>query len=533
VIVVPVIARELRASARQPFTYYLRLLGASAVLFACLLFLLEQYSFGSNVGGQLFGRLHFSLFWSVWVLVPVLAADCLSREKREGTLGLLFLTALKANDIVVAKVLAHGLRALTLGLAVLPIVTLPFLLGGVSWTEAVMSVVMNISAMCLALAAGVLASAWSRAWLRSLLYSAVLAIGFLLAWSFAAGLLLTATLTPASLSQAQFSIEYILFNGLGFIINAGVDWPNFLRLVSGSQWFIAMAELLLSSLLILCLAILLAGKRTAHSWREEPPSARMVWWQTLLFTPFLWLSFFHRWMRRKLERNPIGWLEQRTWSGRLVVWAWFAVLISVYSAVLTEQRNFFSSSHGIQSVMAWLLAGSMAMGAAGSFRRERQSGVLELLLVCPLGEHQIIAGRLRGIWTQFLPATAMLLGLWLYFASIIPEPGSVPDIFFYAITFLTLPVVGLYFSLRCRNFVSSFLGTLGGGLLVPMVTAASLHWLWWTVLYAGQYGAPGPGWGVGPSPLAALCELIMAALCWRRMHHSLRRRSFALERTDF
>ena len=48
----------------------------------------------------------------------------------------------------------------------------------------------------------------------------------------------------------------------------------------------------------------------------------------------LWLTFFRRWMRRKLERNPIGWLEQRTWSGRLVTWGWFAVLISIYSAGL-------------------------------------------------------------------------------------------------------------------------------------------------------------------------------------------------------
>jgi ABC-type transport system involved in multi-copper enzyme maturation permease subunit len=526
-IVFPVIARELRASARQPFPYYLRLLGVGAVLFACLLFLLERYMFGPNVGGQLFGRLHFTLFWAVWVLVPVLAADCLSRERREGTLGLLFLTALKANDIVLAKVLAHGLRALTLGLAVLPVITIPFLLGGVSWTEAIMSVIMNVSAISLALAAGVLASAWSRAWLRSLLSAAALAIGFLLAWGFAAGLFLTATLTPAGLTPGQFSADYVLLNGLGFIVDAGRDWPNYLRMVSGSQWFFTMAELLLTSVLILCAAILVAGRKLAQSWREEPPSARVQWLEAVFFTPFIWLTFFRRWMRRKLERNPIGWLEQRTWSGRLVVWAWFAVLISVYSAVLSD-RNFFNNSRGIQRVMAWLLAGSIAMGAAGSFRRERQTGVLELLLVCPLGESQIIAGRLRGIWGQFLPATGMLLGLWLYFASFINDIGSVADIFFYGITFMTLPVTGLYFSLRCRNFVSAFLGTLGGGLLVPMVMAATLRWAWW-----GLVGAGGPWvWGVGPSPLAALCQLAMAGLCWRRMQQSLRKRSFALDRVE-
>jgi len=37
---------------------------------------------------------------------------------------------------------------------------------------------------------------------------------------------------------------------------------------------------------------------------------------------------FSAWMLRKLERNPIGWLEQRTWTGRLVTWGWFAVIMS-------------------------------------------------------------------------------------------------------------------------------------------------------------------------------------------------------------
>src|ERR1043166_7386622 len=111
----PVIARELRTSARHPFTYYLRGLGAGALLVASGLFGL-QHSFGPTLGGLLFGNLHFTLFWAIWILVPLLTVDCLSRERREGTLGLLFLTRLHASDIVAAKGLVHGLRALTLWL---------------------------------------------------------------------------------------------------------------------------------------------------------------------------------------------------------------------------------------------------------------------------------------------------------------------------------------------------------------------------------------------------------------------------------
>src|SRR5689334_3524305 len=105
---IPVIARELRASSRQTFTYYLRVFGAGALLAASALFGLN-HGFDSNVGERLFGSLHLTMFWAIWLLVPLLTADCISRERREGTLGLLFLTPLKGPDIVLAKSVAHGL----------------------------------------------------------------------------------------------------------------------------------------------------------------------------------------------------------------------------------------------------------------------------------------------------------------------------------------------------------------------------------------------------------------------------------------
>jgi len=48
----------------------------------------------SELGGRLFSALNATLFLSIWIFVPLLTADTISREKREGTLGLLFLTPL-------------------------------------------------------------------------------------------------------------------------------------------------------------------------------------------------------------------------------------------------------------------------------------------------------------------------------------------------------------------------------------------------------------------------------------------------------
>jgi hypothetical protein len=145
--VLPAIARELRAQARLPFTYAVRVLGAAALLLVALFFA-SHSGLWPNTGGRLFGWLNFTLFVFVWMIVPLIVADCISRERREGTIGLLFLTPLKARDIVIAKGLVHGLRALTLWFAVIPILAIPFLIGGLSRPELVLSVLFTFSSIC-------------------------------------------------------------------------------------------------------------------------------------------------------------------------------------------------------------------------------------------------------------------------------------------------------------------------------------------------------------------------------------------------
>jgi ABC-type transport system involved in cytochrome c biogenesis permease component len=249
--------------------------------------------------------------------------------------------------------------------------------------------------------------------------------------------------------------------------------------------------------------------------------------QRTFCTPVLWVSFFRRWMRRKLERNPIGWLEQRTWSGRLVTWGWLAVLVSIYSAVLTD-RQFLMNANGLQETMAWLLAGTMAMSAAGSFRRERDTGVLELLLVSPLGENQIISGRLGGLWSQFLPAAGLLMSVWAYCSTFLPNGSNAGVGLFFLVAFLTVPVFGLYFSLGSRNFIIAFLATLAVGLLLPLVLPQALRALW------GVLSDPNAvfSWDPRPSLGAAVCQLLLAVVCWDRLFVRLRKRAFPLERTE-
>ena len=94
--VLPVIIRELQEEARRPFNYWLRVLAAAALVGIFTMMVWGRQWGPTTSGAELFGNLNATLFAAIWILVPLLTADCISAERREGTLGLLFLTPLTA-----------------------------------------------------------------------------------------------------------------------------------------------------------------------------------------------------------------------------------------------------------------------------------------------------------------------------------------------------------------------------------------------------------------------------------------------------
>lgn len=528
--IVSVIHRELRVQARQPFTYWLRAVGLLVLLAGGTLFL-EDELFEANLGGRLFGAMHFLCYLALWILLPLAAADCISRERREGTLGLLFLTPLRPSHIVIAKSVAHGLRAVSLVFALVPAFTIPFLLGGVPWQQAVMSLIVNCNVLCWGIAAALAASVLSRTANRSLSLAVIFAAAGFLFFPWSVGAILgMGSFTTWSGGYSQGAYDF--FSGFAVVGTPRLDYAFLSRFITPAQLATALGMASVISLAVLVFSVMFAANRIRNSWRDLPPSARRERIERAFCEPRFGRSLLRKWMRFKLDRNPLGWLEQRHWSGRIVTWAWFAVIISVYSMVLTD-RNFFRGFGGVNDVIAWALAFSIAATAVGSFRRERETGVLELLLVTPLQTRTIISGRLIGLWAQFAPAAVIFLLLWTYLSNVMrgllyagPFAGGV-RIWFFAVSFLVLPLVGLYFSLRCRHYLTAFALTLFVTFIAPALIVVTVRLLWSFVTRQGF----GLDWSEHLSSTAWIFQIAFALGLGWALRKRLDARAFPLQQS--
>ncbi len=509
----PIAVRELRAEARRGSNYWLRLLGAGAMVLMIGPVLMDPSLPPAQTGSRLFYTLNAVAFVAIWLLVPLTMADCVSREKREGTLGLLFLTSLRPTTIVGGKCLIHGWRAFTLLLAMIPIWFFPVLLGGVAWQDIVLALMLNGGAVALAMAAGLLATAFfkdgTRVMLMAEVFSLLLGLWFIRAHYREffgvhvrqGNIKATQMGLPANWTQQQL-LNWYLHNGaplqklieqfqlstglapndqyswwrwrggVSLTINWSENWSK-TNAAFYQAWLLHVGKLFIESWLAFWVIFGLAAWRVKQAWRDQPASAQQIKVENYFCSPRYMKSLFRGKMARAMNQNPIGWLQQHSWQARATRWGWCLALIIAECLIVTDPEIMQVLRR--QQWLAVLLLLSLAFVSAGSFRQEREMGSMELLLVTPLREFQIIFGRLRGIWSQFFPALMVLLVAWLYLAKdsrvFSYDPGGNPyvPILVSAVFFLTLPVIGLYLSFRRMHFIGCWILVMLWGVILPAV----------------------------------------------------------------
>src|SRR5882757_986276 len=158
----PIVERQLRESSRRPATYRMRSLLALAALAIWFFLLVASHNTAIRKGMMLFIAIDVLALGFCLVAGIFLTADCLSEEKREGTLGLLFLTELKGYDVVFGKLVATSLHSVYGLLAVLPLLALPLLMGGVTSGEFWRVTSVLLLTLHLTLSIGMVVSALTR-----------------------------------------------------------------------------------------------------------------------------------------------------------------------------------------------------------------------------------------------------------------------------------------------------------------------------------------------------------------------------------
>src|SRR5882724_9951854 len=277
--------RELRAGARNKGTYRSRWITAAAFL-ALLAWLIWVFNFRSR---QVFPTYSTLTFFFCLIFSAAQTADCLSSEKREGTLGLLFLTNLNGLEIIGGKLCSSALAAAYGLFAIFPLLALQMLIGGVTFGHFWRTVLALVNAIFLAVAAGFLASAL---FVRQ--FTAVAA---------ATGLVLFASLGLTGLSAVVrvFRGPKVLMDGLGMVspLFALASAPA--AGLANRYWWSLLAVMGVS-----CLFLALAAWRVSWSWRDRaagPRSTKMLprWsaWgragrtalrqRLLTINPFFWL----------------------------------------------------------------------------------------------------------------------------------------------------------------------------------------------------------------------------------------------------
>src|SRR5437867_5209213 len=160
----PIVDRELRVAARRPATHRVRVFAAMAVIGFGFVTLASAPSGAPphQVGKTIFAMETVVAFSFCLLSGVFLTADCLSVEKREGTLGLLFLTDLRGFDVVLGKLAATSVQSVYGILAIFPMLGLPLLMGGVSSGEFARVMLALLLALALSLTVGMFLSAVVR-----------------------------------------------------------------------------------------------------------------------------------------------------------------------------------------------------------------------------------------------------------------------------------------------------------------------------------------------------------------------------------
>ena len=410
ITVLPIVERELRVASRRGATYWGRSGAALITLVLAMWFLLLQRSVQlGQVGKPLFLTLSFLAFLFAAFAGVTYSADSVSSEKRDGTLGLLFLTDLRGHDVTLGKLAASSLGSIYSLLAALPVLALALLMGGVTageyWRMVLLLVNTLMLSLCLGLLMSVLNSDSKRAAVATFI-AVVAALLLLPALGALAGVGLRRLGYPPEVIDAWTKMTV---NWMTPIMAYGNVFDAEFKTGATEYW---CSQGYTAVLAWLCLAY--ASWRLPRSWQQgATESGRGGFRARLERMRFPTRERRDAFRAQLLEASPVAWLAGRHWLRPLVVWSFLLLCTGVF-LVLAWQVGRDWWNGGVYLTTSILLHLVLKVWVANESSRQivddRSSGALELLLSTPLSVPEILRGLIVPLRRQFgAPIIAVLV----------------------------------------------------------------------------------------------------------------------------
>lgn len=493
----PIIDRELRVAARHWGTWWRRVLVAAAalVLFFFLYANMSRYRTPASISREMFSVIGALACVYAMLAGPFSTVDCVSKEKREGTLGLLFLTDLTAFDVVLGKIFAASLD-LALGIvAVVPVLAIPFMMGGVSLSQFLVLAASTAVLLALSLAVGILVS--------SLSWSGRIALGITIA------ALLFLTFVPVFIGDAfrvypNHKLAPLLFAicpAYTFVV--ALDTPRRLGL-AGVLWHFSCLTFFAGWLVFVACYV------TRRAWREATMPRR---WQFLSKWCYRRSPGRSRWRARMLSAHPLTWLEGRTLTQSRALWTvvWLSTGFWVVAHVFNPRQW-----PDTDAVILWPMFSHftlclwIAIDAPRRFSDDKHSGALELLLCAPYPPSDIVRDAMRALRQRFIGPLIVLMALAgysvLFFVSSRGRPGMTDELLRLAFGgLLVIPAqayvfarVGLYQGLVSKTSLRATFMIIAKLFVLPWV----LFFAW--VIFTETFRGSVPGFLRGPDAAFAV-----------------------------
>jgi hypothetical protein len=489
----PIVGRELRVAARRRGTYWLRLLVALlAIVVGGFVYVAHARGPTDVLGSRIFIGLAGVAFIYCIAAGRAYTADCLSEEKREGTLGLLFLTSLRGYDVVLGKLAATSLNGFYGLVAIVPILAVPLLMGGISNGEFWRMVLVLLNTFFFSLATGILSSTLSSKGRGPM----GLNFALLLLLVGAGPLIAGATLYFGTTRTAEHWLLYPC------PVYAGVLSFDFFYKANADHFWCSVVV----THLLAWVQVGLASLLVPHVWQDTPSRSKKRTWAERWEAWNYGTGETRRALRKRLLNiNPFFWLASRSRHKR--VGAWVAlVLVIGWWIVCSAQMRFRWAEESLVVTTAILVnilfKTWFAIEASQRLAEDQRLGALELLLSTPLNTRTILRGQALALRRLFLGplAVALLLELILAYAAAatMRQDGERFQVFaiktalMFAADLLALFWVGIWCGLTAKSPNHAAFATILRILLLPAVAFAAFSIL--ITFWASLNGPPGPDW---------------------------------------